>query len=728
MRLTREDAKSYCKGLTGDYLQSKGYSLHKAFRCLNPAHNDTHASMSYDKNRKKAHCFSCNADYDLFDLIGLDYGLTDDKDIFNKAYELYGIEIEGEQRTGTPAATTAPKEPATDAEPIQPELTAVIEQAHKDLMQNSKALEYLHSRGLTDAIIDQYKIGYSDKGHNSLLQAYPTLQTKSKKEGLYKYVLPVLDTDGRATYFRTEIIDRNQIDEYNPKYRNINGIGQQLFNERYIKADAPAIVFLCEGVYDALSVEIAGGKAIGGIATSYSRILNLCKQYKPDTYFIIALDNDTAGKEAIDRIAQGFNEQGIQYAIKPAANGKDYNEALQTDKEAFITFISKTIEDAEQSRKEAENEAREAYIKSASVVSKLQGFKDSIEASKTASYHPTGFTDLDEILDGGLRAGLYIVGAISSLGKTTFCLQVMDFLAKCGTDAIIFSLEMASYELLAKSISRETMIYDIQQNHTTENAKTTLGILTGKRYANYNSKEIETISKATDAYGEYAKNIYIHEGVGNIGVEQVRDTIAEHIRITGRRPVVLIDYIQILAPYSDRVTDKQNTDHTVLELKRISRDYGIPVIGVSSFNRESYTEPVNMAAFKESGAVEYTSDVLLGLQYEGMDYVKVTKRRQNGESYEALESKDEHAGRVRDLLKEQEEKAKRQQAQQIEIKILKNRNGVRDTAKLDFYPYFNRFTARGIIGEPDSNGFIQVLDTADIPFTGGTEEHITFKK
>lgn len=29
---------------------------------------------------------------------------------------------------------------------------------------------------------------------------------------------------------------------------------------------------------------------------------------------------------------------------------------------------------------------------------------------------------------------------------------------------------------------------------------------------------------------------------------------------------------------------------------------------------------VNMAAFKESGAIEYSSDVLMGLQYEGMDY------------------------------------------------------------------------------------------------------------
>ena len=49
-----------------------------------------------------------------------------------------------------------------------------------------------------------------------------------------------------------------------------------------------------------------------------------------------------------------------------------------------------------------------------------------------------------------------------------------------------------------------------------------------------------------------------------------------HKKITGESPVVIIDYLQILAPYSERATDKQNTDKAVMELKRISRDYKIP--------------------------------------------------------------------------------------------------------------------------------------------------------
>ena len=87
---------------------------------------------------------------------------------------------------------------------------------------------------------------------------------------------------------------------------------------------------------------------------------------------------------------------------------------------------------------------------------------------------------------------------------------------------------------------------------------------------------------------------------------------------------MLIDYLQIVAPADMRATDKQNTDKAVLELKRISRDFKIPVIGISSFNRDSYKAgggvnqgKVSMTDYKESGAVEYSADVLIGLEFAG---------------------------------------------------------------------------------------------------------------
>ena len=62
----------------------------------------------------------------------------------------------------------------------------------------------------------------------------------------------------------------------------------------------------------------------------------------------------------------------------------------------------------------------------------------------------------------------------------------------------------------------------------------------------------------------------------------------------------------------------------------MSRDLHIPIIGISSFNRQSYTDPVNLSSLKESGALEYGSDVVIGLQYEGMDFQKVPKKDKDG--------------------------------------------------------------------------------------------------
>lgn len=220
---------------------------------------------------------------------------------------------------------------------------------------------------------------------------------------------------------------------------------------------------------------------------------------------------------------------------------------------------------------------------------------------------------------------------------------------------------MAQTEIKAKSISRLSLI---NSKGNIKNAKTTRGITDGKRWKEYSLEEKVAINEATIDYGKYAfGKIFIHEGIGDIGINQIKQAVANHKRLKGNAPVVVIDYLQILAPLNDRATDKQNTDKTVLELKRISRDYKTPVIAISSLNRQSYDERISMKAFKESGAVEYSSDVLIGLQLEG------------------IETKDFNV----DL-------AKQKDPRQIELVILKNRNGKSgDTITYNYYPAFNYF-------------------------------------
>ena len=49
-------------------LKNLGIDVKKAFRCLNPEHEDKNPSMRYDAKRQKVHCFSCGVDYDIRDV------------------------------------------------------------------------------------------------------------------------------------------------------------------------------------------------------------------------------------------------------------------------------------------------------------------------------------------------------------------------------------------------------------------------------------------------------------------------------------------------------------------------------------------------------------------------------------------------------------------------------------------------------------------------------------
>ena len=81
--------KEYLKTQLPEYLRNKGININAPFRCLNPNHQDIHPSMSYNPKNQTVHCFSCNATYDIFEIIGLDFGLSDFKDQFDKACELF---------------------------------------------------------------------------------------------------------------------------------------------------------------------------------------------------------------------------------------------------------------------------------------------------------------------------------------------------------------------------------------------------------------------------------------------------------------------------------------------------------------------------------------------------------------------------------------------------------------------------------------------------------------
>ena len=67
----KEKAKEFLE----EYLQRKGINTKELFRCISPEHEDKNPSMSFYKKKNKCTCFACGKNYDIFDLVKMEYGL-----------------------------------------------------------------------------------------------------------------------------------------------------------------------------------------------------------------------------------------------------------------------------------------------------------------------------------------------------------------------------------------------------------------------------------------------------------------------------------------------------------------------------------------------------------------------------------------------------------------------------------------------------------------------------
>lgn len=600
----------------------------KAYNCpichSGKGENGTGAFNINPKDTTSWRCFSCGNSGDIFNLIGLVGNLDTFNQQLQYACEFFNIDFNSndielsKKEFKKDDFKNAMKVP--NGSDKKENYSNYFKECNKQLAEFLKdKKEY---RGISLETLNRFKIGYDKRKDNIVI---PTM--------IYSYLLRSVTGE-----FKQKVGESNPI--------NLNCLSQDL--------DVP--IFVVEGEIDALSLEEIGHKAVGlGSTTNYNKLIEkLSKIGKLKKPLIIALDNDDAGRKATLSLTNTLKDMKIDYVVSMDIPYKDPNEFLQADRESFEKWAKETVKSAKTEQ--------ERYLDT-SARANLNDFINGIADNVNTPCIKTGFENLDSALGGGLYEGLYIIGAISSLGKTTLTLQIADQIAQSGTDVLFFSLEMSRSEIMSKSISRHTILEVLENGIDKKNAKTTRGITNGERYSNYSDTEKELIKTAISKYSEYAGNIYIQEGLGDIGVMQIRETVEKHIRFTGKTPIVIVDYIQILDPYNERATDKQNTDKAVMELKRISRDFKTTVFGISSFNRDNYRNAVSMQSFKESGAIEYSSDVLLGLQFKG------------------VESNDFDFN-----------KARNKDAREIELVVLKNRNGKSgNKVGLNFYPMFNFF-------------------------------------
>lgn len=278
----------------------------------------------------------------------------------------------------------------------------------------------------------------------------------------------------------------------------------------------------------------------------------------------------------------------------------------------------------------------------------LQDYLDYIKDDTKAKKTPTYFNKLDSVLNGGLSNGLITIGAIPSLGKTTFMLQVADNMAQReNTKVLFFSLEMTRYDIITKSLSRLSHQINPQNSYTFNDL-----------ISNDDKVDYEAI---LEAYKPIANNLYIIDNLYDI-----REIEAYILNFKNVHPntniIVVVDYLQYILCKSS-TSDKQVVDIITKKLKEISKANNITIIAISSLNRANYSNDITMESFKESGSIEYTSDILIGLEY--------TNNTGNDREYEA-----------------------RKNPRKISLKIIKNRYGALGVINYDFNTMYHTFTER----------------------------------
>lgn len=680
------------KEMLSQYLDILGVSTKGPFKCLNPNHMDKTPSMSFDaKDGRHVHCFGCDATWDIFDLIAvneLKSPVIDGPDgkpkvkynfpeAYNKALQVLNVD-------DMPMAQSEHKQPENERES---QLRAKVDKVNARVVKNASellstsafnqkkdptpeqrqshelGLKYLQKRGLSLEIAERFKVGFSSNW------ASPTAILKGHKpQGTPRLIIPT----GPFSYIARD--SRDSIPEGEQSYKKMKEGPVHIFNEEALSKNQP--IFIVEGEIDAMSI-METGKAeaigLGSVANinlfmkALYKAKNKAKAEQRDFYptLLVALDNDDAGNRAINRLTTQLNRANVtNYVVQIARGSKDANEALVKDRAQFTKDIENTLKDPD---------------------NRLQGLLDYINRNEEVEAIPTGFSNLDKVLDGGLYEGLYGIGAISSLGKTTFALQIADYIAQYDKKPVLyFALEMGTYELMTKSISRIT--FENAQGEETL-AQGTRSLLKGKWKQRYNKAQYANVMQSFKEYGDFYSDVIIHDGSeARPTIYDISETVNAYVARTGNKPVVIIDYLQILKPTNERGTDKANVTTSVNEMKKIATRYHIPVIVISSFNRLNYNSPVSMEAFKESGDIEYSTDVLIGLQLSGVGQ----------KDFDVNE-------------------AKKQTPRDVEAVILKNRNGATgDTLHYAYYSMFNKFLdlddAEGGTEKPTTAPHTQVDD------------------
>ena len=287
------------------------------------------------------HCFGCGAHGDAISFVMQTQGSA-----FMEAVE----QLAAEAGLDVPKATPE----AAKAERKRHDLASVLEAAQASyqrrlrLPEGRHALDYLHTRGLTDETISRFGLGWSGEGRGALASDLAredipqdllveaglmrTDDTTNRAYDLFfnRVMFPIRERRGRVISFGGRTLGDAQ-----PKY--VNGPETPLFSKRRtlyaldlareaVRSGAPLVVV--EGYMDVIALAQAGfGAAVAPLGTALTEE-QLEELWRLSPAPILCFDGDAAGARAAARAAELAlpmlaPERTLRIAALPATDDPD---------------------------------------------------------------------------------------------------------------------------------------------------------------------------------------------------------------------------------------------------------------------------------------------------------------------------------------------------------------------------------------------------------------------
>ena len=324
-----------------------------------PFHHEKTASFQVKPDEGFFYCFGCHVGGNAFKFISLIENINYYEAVKRQAEKL-GIPI--------PTAEQSPQEIARENH--LNDLRKIHEMAgsfyHNCLTKTGygkDGLEYLHGRGITDQIIEEFKLGFAPDAWNKLSTAFLKRDVPAKLlldgglgmmrqgGGVYdrfrnRVMIPIMDERGRIVAFGGRVLGQGE-----PKY--LNSPETAIFNKRKLlfgldkakKAiQQEGFALVVEGYMDAISVYATGvHNVVASLGTAFTQ--EQCRhimRYGAELYF--CYDSDAAGQNATVRGLSIARSTGAKVKVVSIPDGKDPDEFIRKHGvEAFRELLKKAL-------------------------------------------------------------------------------------------------------------------------------------------------------------------------------------------------------------------------------------------------------------------------------------------------------------------------------------------------------------------------------------------------